>query len=79
MYARAAAAIYGLDRFRQAHWENLEQTLAVGVHAAQTLSTKQADDQLITASQSSHDTAEFFKQRPASLPDDPYLYPIDNR
>jgi phage terminase large subunit GpA-like protein len=28
VYARAAASIYGLDRFKESHWQRLEQTLA---------------------------------------------------
>jgi phage terminase large subunit GpA-like protein len=28
VYARAAAAIYGLDRFEEQHWRRMEQALA---------------------------------------------------
>jgi phage terminase large subunit GpA-like protein len=29
VYARAAASIYGLDRFKEIHWKRLEQALGV--------------------------------------------------
>jgi hypothetical protein len=42
MYARAAAAIYGLDRFEERHWRRMEEALARTVerdegHAASPL------------------------------------------
>ena len=29
VYARAAAAIYGLDRFEERHWRRMEEALAI--------------------------------------------------
>jgi phage terminase large subunit GpA-like protein len=31
VYARAAASIYGLDRFEERHWQRMEEALAVSV------------------------------------------------
>lgn len=78
VYARAGANIYGLDRFKEAHWSNLEQVLAVGVKSPQLKTTKTADNQSKSgAYQSSDFVRAIFTQRPASLPDDPYLYPYE--
>jgi phage terminase large subunit GpA-like protein len=34
VYARAAAAIYGLDRFEERHWRRMEEALARTVERA---------------------------------------------
>jgi hypothetical protein len=69
VYARAAAAIYGLDRFEERHWRRMEEALA--------LTVKRDDDdgclpELIRAppggdSQRFHGALTWHRRRPARL------------
>ena len=66
VYARAAASIYGLDRFSERHWRQLEETLGNPVPTAQTMpqTVEQEDPMSLT---------ECLKPRPVQMADDPYL------
>ena len=66
VYARAAASIYGLDRFAERHWLQLEEVLGKPVPAAQS-QTQPIETKEPTA------LNERLKQRPVQMADDPYL------
>ena len=66
VYARAAAGIYGLDRFSERHWRRLEEVLGKPIEAAQP----QADE---TDQEESTTLSERLKRRPVQMADDPYL------
>lgn len=66
VYARAAASIYGLDRFSERHWLQLEEVLGKPVPAAQS-QTQPTETKESTA------LNERLKQRPVQMADDPYL------
>ena len=66
VYARAAASIYGLDRFSERHWLQLEEALGKPVPTAQI----QAQP---TETKEPTSLNERLKQRPVQMADDPYL------
>ena len=66
VYARAAASIYGLDRFSERHWLQLEEVLGKAVSTAQS-QTEPTETKEPTA------LNERLKQRPVQMADDPYL------
>lgn len=66
VYARAAASIYGLDRFSERHWLQLEEVLGKPVPAAPS-QTQPIETKEPTA------LNERLKQRPVQMADDPYL------
>lgn len=69
VYARSAASIYGLDRFKEIHWKRLEKAMGVI-----TPSLKQNNE--IKQSQSiqrEEKSRPKLMQRPSALVDDPYL------
>lgn len=69
VYARAAASIYGLDRFKEVHWKRLEAALEGGTESSHSLSSNQ--------NQPSFDkpqtTTRPLMQRRQVVADDPYL------
>lgn len=63
VYARAAASVYGLDRFNDRHWNDLEESL--GKATPETPKIKQTDIQ--------SPAKPWLQQRTPQLADDPYL------
>ncbi len=69
VYARAAASIYGLDRFKEIHWKRLEQALGVNV----TPSDRAQSSRTTSNIQTVHKTRPRLTQRSSTVVDDPYL------
>lgn len=65
VYARAAASIYGLDRFTERHWLQLEESLGKPVPTAPISDQPQASEPV--------HLSDRLKQRPVQMADDPYL------
>jgi len=78
VYARAGAAIYGLDRFQEVHWKNIEQELAIGtkISMVKTTSTNNHQTEPLTY-ETSEIVREFFRPKRPIPPDDPSLYPYE--
>ncbi len=76
VYARAAASIYGLDRFNERHWQQFEEALGKPV-----ATTVENDKQPLSSTKPLSDRATFLRAmmtpRSMELPDDPYLAPQD--
>ncbi len=69
VYARSAASIYGLDRFKEIHWKRLEKALGVV-----TPSLKQNNEiKQSQPIQREEKSRPKLMQRPSALVDDPYL------
>ena len=66
VYARAAASIYGLDRFKEIHWKRLEQALGVNLAMNDQPSHK-------TSIEKTAKTRSRLTQRASTVVDDPYL------
>lgn len=69
VYARAAASIYGLDRFKEIHWKRLEKALGV-VTAPLKQNNEFKQSQSIQREEKNRPK---LMQRPSALVDDPYL------
>lgn len=69
VYARTAASIYGLDRFKEIHWKRLEQALGVNV----TPSDREQPSRTTSNIQTVHKTRPRLTQRSSTVVDDPYL------
>jgi phage terminase large subunit GpA-like protein len=69
VYARAAASIYGLDRFKEIHWKRLEQ--ALGVNAMP--SDREQPSRKTSSNQTVPKTRPRLMQRSSTVVDDPYL------
>ncbi|MCC3862633.1 phage terminase large subunit family protein [Emcibacteraceae bacterium Y4] len=65
VYARAAASIYGLDRFMERHWLQLEESLGKPVPTAPVVDQPQVSEPV--------HLSDRLKQRPVQMADDPYL------
>ena len=65
VYARAAASIYGLDRFKELQWKRLENALG---EVKQKALVQSESAQPITKK-----TTKAFRQRSSVVADDPYL------
>ena len=65
VYARAAASIYGLDRFKELQWKRLENALG---EVKQSTPVKSESAQPIAKK-----TTKAFRQRSSVVADDPYL------
>ena len=77
VYARAAASIYGLDRFNEYHWQQFQQALGKPVPTINTAApnhTNTATKQNAPPSSSTHFMRGYIEQgAQIQLPDDPYL------
>jgi phage terminase large subunit GpA-like protein len=69
VYARVAASIYGLDRFKELHWKRLEQ--ALGTNQCVPIEQKSILPATVTKQTSGVRTA--LQQRSSVIADDPYL------
>ena len=69
VYARAAASIYGLDRFKEIHWKRLE--LALGVNVIP--SDREQPSRKKSSNQTVQKTRPRLTQRSSTVVDDPYL------
>jgi phage terminase large subunit GpA-like protein len=69
VYARAAASIYGLDRFKEIHWKRLEQALGVNVIP----SDREQPSRETSINQTVQKTRPRLTQRSSTVVDDPYL------
>lgn len=69
VYARAAASIYGLDRFKEIHWKRLEQALGVNVMP----SDREQPSRKTSNNQTVQKTRPRLTQRSSTVVDDPYL------
>ncbi len=76
VYARAAASIYGLDRFNEHHWRQFEEALGKPVpEKIKAVTSSVTPPQTTTSSSSSsHFMRAYIENGPQiQLPDDPYL------
>ena len=63
VYARAAASIYGLDRFKEIHWKRMERALG----------EKQTEKPRTEKTKTTETLHQLFESSAASQADDPYL------
>ncbi len=83
VYARAAASIYGLDRFNEHHWQQFEAALGKPVPEKSDVETSTltaTPTKVVTTPPSGRSAflRAMIQQRPMQLPDDPYLQGDDD-